>query len=320
MERPFVFITRKLPEKLIAPLKNVADVEMWPYEDKPIPYEKLKEKANKADGLLTMLSDQVDEKLLANSPSLKVVANMAVGYDNIDLHAAKKFDIVVCNTPDVLTKTTAELTFALMLATARRICEAQEYVKQGKWVNWSPFLLAGQDLYKKKLGIVGMGRIGQAVAKRAVAFEMEVAYHNRTRKEVVEQELGVTYSSFADLLATSDFIICLTPLTPATKNMFNDNAFKAMKHSAIFINVSRGDVVDEKALYAALTNKEIAAAGLDVFQNEPISSSHPLLALANVVALPHIGSASVETRWKMGELAMENIIAVLQGKRAKTIV
>jgi glyoxylate reductase len=320
LERPYVFITRKLPEEMIIPLRDIATVKMWPHDDKPVPYEILLQEAQKANGLLTMLSDQIDKNLLSSSEKLKVVANMAVGYDNIDIDEAAKNNIVVCNTPDVLTNTTAELTFALLLATTRRICEAQQYLKDGKWLNWSPFLLAGQDLYRKKLGIVGMGRIGQAVAKRAVGFDMEVIYHNRTRKEDAEDKLGVSYTSFEELIASSDVVICLTPLTSETKNMFNEQVFKAMKNTAIFINVSRGDVVDEEALYEALKNRDIAGAGLDVFKNEPISNTHPLVQLTNVVALPHIGSASVETRWKMGELAMENIMAVLQGKRPKTMV
>ncbi|OZM55960.1 D-glycerate dehydrogenase [Lottiidibacillus patelloidae] len=320
MEKPFVYITRKLPEELLEPLKQVATIEMWPHDDQPIPYDKLKEKAKKASGLLTMLSDQIDASLLEASPHLKVVANMAVGYDNIDVAAAKKNDITVCNTPDVLTNSTAELTFALMLATARRICEAEQYVKEGKWINWSPFLLAGQDLFRKKLGIVGMGRIGQAVAKRAKGFDMDIYYHNRSRNEHAEAEYGATYLSFHDLISSCDYIICLTPLTSETVKLFNATVFKEMKDTAIFINVSRGAVVDEAALYEALVNKEIAGAGLDVFEKEPIQTTHPLLSLKNVVALPHIGSASVATRWKMGELAVENILAVLQGSKGKTIV
>jgi glyoxylate reductase len=207
-----------------------------------------------------------------------------------------------------------------MLATARRICEAEQYVKDGKWINWSPFLLAGQDLFRKKLGIVGMGRIGQAVAKRAKGFEMDIAYHNRSRNENAEKDFGATYLTFNEIIATSDYIICLTPLTPETVRLFNADVFRAMKKTAIFINVSRGDVVDEAALYDALVNKEIAGAGLDVFQNEPIPKTHPLLTLNNVVALPHIGSASVATRWKMAELAVENISSVLNGNSAKTFV
>ncbi|KPB04709.1 2-hydroxyacid dehydrogenase [Bacillus sp. CHD6a] len=320
MIRPYVFITRKLKEEVFTPLKEIADVKMWDSESEPVPREILIKEAQKATALLTMLSDKVDEELLVQAPNLKVVANLAVGYDNIDIQAAAHRGVTVCNTPDVLTETTADLTFALMLATARRITEAQGFVKEGHWQSWSPFLLAGSDVHHKTIGIVGMGKIGQAVARRAGGFGMEVLYHNRNRHMEAERELGVSYRSFEQLLEESDYVVCLTPLTDDTRHLFNQEAFKRMKNSAFFINVGRGQVVDEKALIAALNDHDIAGAGLDVFYEEPIGADHPLLRFPQVVAIPHIGSASVETRTTMIKLCRDNIVAVLQGNQVKTKV
>ena len=320
MPKPYVYITRKLDEASLTPLKEVARVEMWPSEDEPCPREELETQAAKADALLTMLSDQIDEPLLSKAPNIKVVANLAVGYDNIDLEAAKKRGITVCHTPDVLTESTADLAFALLMASARRIVEASDWIKDGNWTGWGPLLLAGADVHYKTLGIVGMGSIGTALAKRAKGFNMNVLYHNRSRKPEIEAQLGVTYAAFEELLKQSDFIVCLTPLTPETKDMFNEKAFDLMKNSAYFINVSRGQTVDEDALYEAVTTGKIAGAGLDVFRQEPVSPSHPLTTLRNVTVLPHIGSASVETRKTMMRLCAENIALVLQDEPAKTPV
>ncbi|MBQ4840994.1 D-glycerate dehydrogenase [Bacillus safensis] len=320
MPKPYVYITRKLDEASLTPLKEVAHVEMWPSEDEPCPREELETQAAKADALLTMLSDQIDETLLSKAPNIKVVANLAVGYDNIDLEAAKKHGITVCHTPDVLTESTADLAFALLMASARRIVEASDWIKDGNWTGWGPLLLAGADVHHKTLGIVGMGSIGTALAKRAKGFNMNVLYHNRSRKPEAEAQLGVTYAAFEELLKQSDFIVCLTPLTPETKDMFNEKAFDLMKNSAYFINVSRGQTVDEDALYEAVTTGKIAGAGLDVFRQEPVSPSHPLTTLRNVTVLPHIGSASVETRKTMMRLCAENIALVLQDEPAKTPV
>ncbi|KKI93353.1 2-ketogluconate reductase [Bacillus sp. SA1-12] len=320
MTRPFIFVTRKCSEEQLQPLYEIAEVEMWPEEETPCPRELLLEKAKKADALLTMLSDAIDKQLLDEAKQLKVVANLAVGYDNIDVRYANEQGVAVCNTPDVLTDTTADLTFGLILAAARRLMEASDYVKNNQWKSWGPLLLAGHDVHHKTIGIVGMGKIGQAVAKRATGFEMDILYHNRSRNEEAESRLGASYSSLDELLAKADFIVCLTPLTEETRELFNKEAFKKMKNTAIFINVSRGAVVNEDDLYEALTNNEIAGAGLDVFLNEPIDSDHPLVGLENVVALPHIGSASYETRYTMMNLCAENILSVLKGEEPKTKV
>ncbi|NEX79111.1 D-glycerate dehydrogenase [Bacillus thermocopriae] len=318
--KPYIFITRKLPNDVVRPLLEKFEVKMWMYEDQTVPREILLAEAAKADALLTMLTDKVDEALLKTGKKLKVVANMAVGYDNVDIQAASREGIAICNTPDVLTDTTADLTFALLMATARRMVEAAEFVKDGKWQSWSPFLLAGQDIHHKTIGIVGMGKIGQAVAKRATGFDMNILYHNRSKNQEAEKELGAIYTSFDKLLRSSDFIVCLTPLTKETRHLFTREAFRKMKPSAIFVNASRGPVVDEQALYDALVSGEIAGAGLDVFDKEPIGQDHPLLKLSNVVALPHIGSATIESRTGMMRLCVENIEAILEGRPPKTLV
>ncbi|PKR78104.1 D-glycerate dehydrogenase [Halalkalibacillus sediminis] len=313
-----VYICRMLPESVVSPLKKEFEVEMWPHEDQPVTKEELNAQSKDAHALLTMLTDPIDEDLLANAENLEIVSNLAVGYDNINLNAAKKQGVVVTNTPDVLTDTTADLTFALLMATARRIPEGVDFIKEDQWTTWSPLLLAGADIHHKTIGIVGMGKIGEAVARRAKGFDMKILYHNRSRKESAEREIGATYVDFDQLLAESDFVVCMTPLTEETDGMFNGEAFKKMKNSAIFINSSRGKVVNEKDLQKALEKGKIKAAGLDVFEQEPIRSSHPLLELDNVVALPHIGSSSVETRHKMMELTVNNISNVLNGEKAIT--
>ena len=318
--KPTIFITRKLPEAVIEVIQEQYQVKMWDYEDVQVPREMLLNEAKTADALLTMLSDSIDETVLSAGNQLKVVANLAVGFDNIDLDTATKRGIAVCNTPDVLTDTTADLAFALLMATARRVVEAAEFVKKNEWKSWSPLLLAGHDVHHKTIGIFGMGKIGETVAKRATGFDMEILYHNRTRKPEAEKELGAVYCSFDELVEKSDFIVCLTPLTNETRNMFTRETFKKMKKTAIFINVGRGPVVDEVALYEALLAKDIAGAGLDVFVKEPISAEHPLLSLSNVVALPHIGSSSFETRVMMMKLCIDNIQAVLAGKEPLTLV
>jgi len=318
--KPYIFITRKLPEQVVARLTERYEVMMWDKEDVAVPRDRLLQEAKKADALLTMLSDSIDEEVLSVGEKLKLIANLAVGYDNINVKAAANKGVLVTNTPEVLTDTTADLTFGLLLATARRLVEAAEFVKAGKWQSWSPLLLAGHDVHHKTIGIVGMGSIGETVAKRAKGFDMNILYHNRTRKPKEEEDLGAIYCTFEEILRQADFIVCLTPLTSETKNLFNKDSFKKMKKSAIFINASRGPVVNELDLYEALINGDIAGAGLDVFEKEPISSIHPLLQLPNVVALPHIGSASIETRTEMMHLCLENIDLVLSGNHPKTPV
>ncbi|WP_024983088.1 2-hydroxyacid dehydrogenase [Brevibacillus borstelensis] len=319
MKKPIVFVTRQVANEAIAYVKEIATVDVWE-EDRPCPREILLEKAERADGLLAMLTDRVDEELLSRAKRLKVVANMAVGYDNIDVTAAKKRGIQVTNTPDVLTEATADLTFALLMAAARRITEANRFLLAGQWTSWSPTLLAGQNVYNATLGIVGMGRIGEAVARRAKGFGMSILYHNRHRKPEAEQAVGAQYRELDDLLKQSDYVVMLTPLALDTAKMIGEREFSLMKPTSVFVNVSRGGTVDEEALYKALAEKKIWAAGLDVFQKEPVPLDHPLLTLPNVVALPHIGSATYQTRMEMAKLAAVNIRAVLEGKEPVTPV
>jgi glyoxylate reductase len=312
--KPRVFVTRALPEEAMNILQEHLQCRIWEEADIPVPRDVLLKEAKAADGLYTLLTEKVDEELLSLSPRLKVIANMAVGYDNIDIAAARKRGIVVTNTPGVLNETTADLTFALMMATARRLVEAAEFVKQGNWKTWSPMQLTGPDIYGATLGVIGMGRIGEAVVRRAKGFDMNIMYYNRNRKPEAEQELGIVYASMDELLQQSDFVVVLTPLTPETRHLIGARELSMMKPSAVLINTSRGPVVDEQALYDALRQKTIWAAGLDVFEQEPIGPDHPLLQLENLVALPHIGSASIATRRKMAVMAAENLVSALTGK------
>lgn len=320
MNKPYVYVTRKVTAEALRELEEVAEVGMWDKEEEAVDRETLLKESRAADGLVTMLTDELDEELFEGANHLKVVANTAVGYDNVDIAAAKKHHVTVTNTPDVLTETTADLAFALMMAAARRIVEAAEYVRRGDWSVWSPMQMAGSDVHHKTIGIVGMGRIGQAVARRAKGFGMRILYHTRSRKYEAEREIGAEYASFDQLLRASDFVIALTPLTDETKEMFNKSSFNKMKATAVFVNAGRGGTVDEQALVEALEQNKIAAAGLDVYQNEPIGKEHPLLKLKNVVALPHIGSASMETRLEMIKLAARNVAQVLRGEEPDTPV
>ncbi|GEN54268.1 2-hydroxyacid dehydrogenase [Halobacillus faecis] len=320
MTKPKVFITRRLPDEIVDPYKEHLDIHMWQSEEEPVGRQMLMEKARSSHGLLTMLTEKIDEGILRQANDLSIVANMAVGYDNVDVKTAENLGIAITHTPDVLTETTADLTFGLLMATARRMIEASQYIKDNKWEHWSPLMLAGTDIHGKTIGIVGMGRIGEAVAKRAKGFGMNILYYNRSRKPEAEESIGASYADFEVLLEQADYVVCLTPLTDQTKHMFNKDAFQKMKKEAFFINASRGATVDEEALYEAIVNKNIAGAGLDVFEQEPISSQHPLLACPEVVCLPHIGSATKETRYKMMQLSLENLVNHFQGKPLLTPV
>lgn len=312
-------MTRAVSKEAVELLKQSFDVNVWE-ENRPVPREILLEESKKADGLYVMLTDKIDKELIEQASNVKIISNMAVGYDNIDVQSATENGIIVTNTPGVLNDTTADLTFALLMDTARRLSEANRYLLAGKWKSWSPMFMAGQDIHGAAIGIIGMGRIGEAVAKRAAGFDMKILYHNRNRRPDIEKKLDASYLSLDDLLRESDFIVLLTPLTPETTNLIGKREFELMKSSAVFINVSRGATVDEEALYQALINKQIWAAGLDVYRQEPVREDHPLLKLENVVALPHIGSASIHTRKKMAMLAADNLRDVLMEKKCPNIV
>ncbi|MEK5145611.1 D-glycerate dehydrogenase [Psychrobacillus sp. FSL K6-4615] len=309
-----IYITRKLPEEIIEPLRKKFDVQMWHSETIGMTNEEILTNAKDAHALWTMLSDNIDRTLIESLPNLKVISNFAVGYNNIDIEAAKDRSIVVTNTPGVLTETTADLAFALLLATARRITEVEQEIRSGNWDSWSPMQYTGMDVFGATLGIVGMGRIGEAVARRAKGFDMNVLYHNRSRKLDAEETYGFTYAELDELLKQSDFVILLTPLTPETKGLIGERELNMMKETAAIINVARGGIVDEQALYEALASKKIWAAGLDVFEQEPVPVDHPLLTLSNVTVSPHIGSASIRTRQAMMQMNAKDIEAVLENR------
>lgn len=318
--KPTIFITRKLPDEVVEPLKEKFTVRMWDSEDMAVPTDVLQEEIAQVDALWTMLTDAIDRDMLESATHLKVISNLAVGYNNIDIEAAKEKGIVVTNTPDVLTETTADLAFGLLLATARRFNSAEKELRQGGWLSWTPMGFTGMDVHGTTIGIIGMGRIGEAVARRAKGFNMHVLYHNRSRKLETEEEFGVEYAELDDLLKRADHVVILVPFTAETKGMIGERELSLMKKTATLISVSRGGIVDEAALYDALKNETIFAAGLDVFETEPIPLQHPLLTLPNVTAVPHIGSASVETRRTMMKLNVEAIADVLEGREPKNQV
>lgn len=314
--KPIIFITQKLPEEVVAGLHESFEVRMWHDEKAPAPREEILKQVKEAHALWTMLSDKVDRELLESAPNLKIVTNLAVGYNNIDIHAAHGRGIMVTNTPDVLTQSTADLTFALLLATARRIIEAEKSVRSGDWKSWSPMGMAGRNVGGATLGIIGMGRIGEAVANRAKGFGMKVLYHNRTRRSFEDVE----YAKFDDLLKQSDYVVILTPLTEETRGMIGERELSLMKETACLINVARGGIVDETALYEALKAEKIWGAGLDVFETEPVPLDHPLLSLPNLTVLPHIGSATVQTRLAMMEMNAKAITDCLEGRQVENRV
>lgn len=311
--KPIIFITQKLPDEAVSGLQESFEVRMWEDEAAPAPREELLRQAKEANALWTMLSDKIDREVFENAPNLKIVSNLAVGFNNIDLHAAHEHHVMVTNTPEVLTESTADLTFALLLATARRIVEAEKTVRSGEWKSWTPMGMAGQNVGGATLGIIGMGRIGEAVARRAQGFGMEVLYHNRTRRSFED----VKYAELDELLGKSDFVVLLTPLTEETRGMIGARELGLMKETACLINVARGGIVDEAALYDALKSNGIWGAGLDVFEQEPVPLDHPLLTLPNVTVLPHIGSATVQTRLAMMAMNAKAIKACLEGERVE---
>lgn len=310
--KPKVYITRKLPEPLVKKVSDLCEVRMWQEAEIPVPRKVLEQEIQEADGLICLLTETIDDSLISKAKNLKIIANMAVGYNNIDLDSATKRNIMVTNTPGVLTETTADLTFALLMATARRLVEASDYLRNGDWTTWSPMQLTGQDIYGATLGIIGLGRIGEALAKRAKGFDMNILYYNRSRKYEQEEKLGINFASLENLLAVSDFVCIMIPYTRETHHLINEEQLSLMKENAVLLNTARGGIVNEDALYHALKTKQIWGAGIDVFEHEPVALDHPLLTLPNVVTLPHIGSASIVTRTKMADLAITNL---LQGVR-----
>jgi glyoxylate reductase len=273
-----------------------------------------------ADAVLSLLTDKIDAVVMDASTRLRVISNMAVGFDNVDVREATKRKIMVCNTPEVLTDTTADFAFALMIAAARRIVEGERTVKGGKWRTWGPMILLGRDVYNATLGIIGLGRIGAGIAKRAKGFDMKIIYYDVNRRPDLEKELGVEFTDLDTLLARSDFVTIHTPLLPQTYHLIGEEQFKIMKKTAILVNSARGQIVDPKALYIALRDGQIAYAALDVTEPEPIPQDDPLLTLDNIIITPHIASASVATRTRMAMMAVDNLIAGVKGERPPYIV
>ena len=308
-----VFVSRNLPGDALDRLREHADVDLWPGELPP-PYEALRERVRDADGLICLLTDRIDAALLEAAPRLRVISNVAVGYDNIDLVAAAARGIPIGNTPGILTETTADLAFALLLAAARHIVEADRFVRDGRWQTWDPSLLLGRDLHDATLGIVGYGKIGQAVARRAQGFSMRVLYTARSDRVDASRHPGEPVA-LDDLLRRSDFVSLHVPLAPQTRHMIGERELRAMKSTAILVNTARGAVVDQPALVRALNEGWIAGAGLDVMEEEPLPPSDALLSAPNVVLLPHIGSASHATRARMASMAVDNCLAGLRGEQ-----
>jgi glyoxylate reductase len=318
-----VFVTRKIPDSGLKMIKYKYSTNIWD-EDRPPNQSEIIENAKDCTGLVSLLSDDIDSEVIKAIPNLKIIAQYAVGYDNIDIEYATMKGIMVTNTPGVLTQTTADLTWALILAASRRIVEADQYVRGSRWkVAWGPQMLLGHDIYGSKLGIVGMGRIGSAVARRAVGFSMKIVYTSRSvneRTRAIEQETGAIRTNLETLLREADIISLHVPLNSETNRMIGREQFALMKPDSILINTARGHVVDEDALINALESGKIYAAGLDVFEQEPIPMTSKLLEFSNVILTPHIGSASVITRNRMAEICARNLIAALDGNQPPNLV
>ncbi len=318
MPKPKVFATHSLFDAARKILQESCDVEYWAKPERP-PREEVLRRAKDKEGLVCLLTEKINEELLRNAPKLRIAANVAVGFDNIDVAACTKRGVVATNTPGVLDETTADFAWTLLMAVARRLGEGEALARSGKWTNWDLDQLVGADVWGKTLGIVGFGRIGRAVARRASGFQMKVIYTDAVRAaEEVEKELKAEFREFNALLAESDFVSVHVPLLPETRGLFDAPKLYRMKPTAFLINTSRGPVVDEAALVAALEGRKIAGAALDVYENEPFI--HPGLKRANVVLAPHIASASLETRTKMACIAAENVVALFKGKRPANLL
>ena len=320
MPKPKVYVTRELPERGLKIIKERFDADVWP-EYAPPPKKTIIEKVKDVDALATLLSDKIDAEVFDAAPKLKMIAQLAVGFDNVDVQEATKRGIYVSNTPEVLTDTTADFAWALLMTLARRVVEADKYVRTGRWkVGWHPAMLQGRDVYGATIGIVGAGRIGYAVAKRATGFSMKILFYDVIPRPEMEKDFGAKKVDLDTLLKQSDFVSIHVPLMKETHHLINAEKLRLMKKTAYLINNSRGPVVDEKALYDALNEGRIAGAGLDVFEQEPAPLDNPLLKLDNVVVAPHISSASYETRSKMAEMVADNLVAFFEGKKPPNLV
>ena len=311
--KPRVFVGRRLPQEIIDRLELNFEVDLWD-SDMPPDRESLIEHISKADGIFSLLTERIDEAIIESSPSLKVISNMAVGTDNIDVASATRHNIPVGNTPGVLTETTADFAFSLLISSSRRIVDADNYVRAGHWKTWGPSILLGRDLFGATLGIIGYGEIGQAMARRATGFNMKILYNRRTPIEPIDC-INASYATVDQILLQSDFVSLHVPLTPDTRHMIGARELSLMKDSAILINTARGPVVDQEALVEALRAGRPERAAIDVTNVEPIDMNDELLSLPNVIIAPHIASASVATRLKMANMAVDNLIAGLSGEK-----
>ena len=316
--KPKVIVYKKVDQKVLDYIKQTCEIVYFEKLDSDN-YAEFLHELKDAHGILGA-GLKIDKELLDQAPQLKIVSNVSVGYDNLDLPLLSERGIMATNTPEVLNETVADTVMGLILATARRMPELDSWVKSGQWNSMLAEKWFGVDVHHKVLGIIGLGGIGTAVAKRAhFGFNMDILYHNRSKNHKAEQKYSATYCSLEDLLKQSDFVCLMTPLTPETEKLMGKKEFEQMKESAIFINASRGKTVDEEALIQALQNGEILAAGLDVFDPEPVKKDNPLLSMKNVVTLPHIGSATMETRFNMAMLAAENLVAGLKGRHSPVL-
>ncbi|MBN2460131.1 MAG: D-glycerate dehydrogenase [Candidatus Cloacimonetes bacterium] len=318
MLKPAIYVTRLLPEVVMDRLREYFMVRVNPH-DRVLTRKEIMKNAASCDILLCLLTDTIDGEIMDVIPNLLGISNYAVGYDNIDIKAANARKIPVCNTPGVLTETTADLTWALILSVSRRIVEADRYTRTGRFKGWAPLLMLGQDVYGKTLGIIGAGRIGRAVARRARGFNMRLLYHDQQRNSELEKDSGAIFCSLPDLLSAADFVSLHIPLHRDTVNYISAGELQTMKRSAFLINTSRGQIVDETALLRALQKKWIAGAALDVYYNEP-ALTPGLTACNNLVMVPHIGSASTETRTRMGLMAADNAVAIMENRKPAALV
>jgi glyoxylate reductase len=317
--RPRAFATRTLFPEARAVLQKHFEMEYWPSADR-LPRADLLKHASNSEAIICVITEKIDEELLSHAPKLRIAATVSVGYDHIDVEACTRHKVAVTNTPGVLDDTTADLAWALLMAAARRLVEGDTWVRSGTWPGWDIDQLVGADIHGKTLGIVGLGRIGRRMARRAQGFDMRVIYSNRTRADLAaEKDLRAEFVDIDTLLRESDFVSLHVPLLPGTRHLISAESFAKMKHTSFLINTTRGPVVDEAALVDALKNKKIAGAALDVYEREPLV--HPaLMELKNVVLAPHIGSASVETRTKMAVMAAENAVALFEGRRPPNVL
>ncbi len=319
MSKPKAYVTRELPERGLNEIKRFFDAEVWP-EYAPPPKRNILEKVKGVNALVSLLSDRIDAEVFDAAPKLQIVSQFAVGFDNIDVPEATKRGIYVTNTPEVLTDTTADFAWALLMAVARRVVEADKYVRTSQWkVGWHPAMLAGVDIHHATIGIVGAGRIGHAMARRASGFDMKVLFYDVIPRPEIEA-LGAKKVDLETLLSESDFVSLHVPLMKETHHLIDAERLKLMKRTACLINNARGPVVDEKALYETLKNGRIAGAGLDVFEQEPTPVDNPLLKLDNVVVAPHISSASLETRAQMSQMVADNLVAFFEGRKPPNLV